>query len=105
MTSKPGVRGEGATRGGRTATFAQASVQERLRSAVAPTRILFRDPPRTGAERITKQDPSRCRRHRHALLVEPLAPPSRRMPASACGALSTYYFYGHKSASTKNIGL
>ncbi|WP_162005191.1 hypothetical protein [Dictyobacter vulcani] len=41
MTSKPCVRGEGATRGGRTAAFAQASVQARLRSAVAPTGIVW----------------------------------------------------------------
>ncbi|WP_151759445.1 hypothetical protein [Dictyobacter vulcani] len=103
MTSKHCVRGEGATRGGRTAPFAQASVQARLRSAVAPPGIVGAvacsrshvvgervDPPRTFSKRITTQDPSRWRRHRHALLVEPLAPRSRRMLASACGALSTY---------------
>ncbi|WP_162005763.1 hypothetical protein [Dictyobacter vulcani] len=124
MTSKHGVRGEGATRGGRTAAFAQASVQERLRSAVAPTRIVCAVacsrsnvlgervyPPRTFLKRIATQDPSRCRRHRHAMLFEHLAPPARRMPASACGALSTYdsllfstMFLLPQNASPKSIG-
>ncbi|WP_162005134.1 hypothetical protein [Dictyobacter vulcani] len=56
------------------------------RSNVVGDRV---DPTRTFSKRITKQDPSRCRRHRHAMLFEPLAPRERRMPASACGALST----------------
>ncbi|WP_151756997.1 hypothetical protein [Dictyobacter vulcani] len=90
------VRREGATRGGRPAAFAQASVQERRavlwrlhgscvpwpacsRSNVVGERV---DPPRTFSKRITTQDPSRGRRHRHAMLVEPLAPRERRMPAS-----------------------